>query len=102
MSYTIASLLGLAVAVAVDLLLLRTRLLAGPVFWLTYPIVLLFQLLSNGVLTGRRVVVYDPAAIVGLRVANAPVEDLVFGFSLVLFTLSLWVWSGRRARSGRS
>jgi hypothetical protein len=26
----------------------------------------------------------------------APVEDLVFGFALVLLTLDLWVWWGRR------
>ena len=25
-----------------------------------------------------------------------PVEDLVFGFALVLLSLSIWVWLGRR------
>ena len=60
-----------------------------------------FQLLSNGVLTGRGVVRYAPEAITGLRVAYAPVEDLMFGFALVLFTLSLWVAGGRRRRSAR-
>ena len=45
-----------------------------------------FQLLFNGVLTGRGVVRYDPAAILGPRLVNAPVEDLVFGFALVLPT----------------
>jgi lycopene cyclase domain-containing protein len=33
---------------------------------------------------------YDPDAIVGLRIAYAPVEDLLFGFALVLLTLSIW------------
>jgi lycopene cyclase domain-containing protein len=66
------------------------------VFWSTYPIVIVFQLLSNGILTGRHIVIYDPAAILGLRIAYAPVEDLLFGFALVLLTLSLWVWLGRR------
>lgn len=101
MTYTAAAVLGLAGAVAVDLLMLRTRVLLSPVFWATYPIVLVFQLLSNGVLTGRGVVRYAPEAITGLRVAYAPVEDLVFGFALVLFTLSLWTWTGRRRRSAR-
>ncbi|GHJ44994.1 lycopene cyclase [Catellatospora sp. TT07R-123] len=90
MSYTVAAALGVLAAVLLDLVLLRTRLLLGVAFWATYPIVLLFQLLSNGVLTGRGVVRYDPAAITGLRVAYAPVEDLLFGFALVLVTLSLW------------
>lgn len=96
MSYTAAALLGVLGAVLVDLVVLRTRLVTRVVFWSTYPIVIVFQLLSNGILTGRHIVIYDPAAILGLRIAYAPVEDLLFGFALVLLTLSLWVWLGRR------
>jgi lycopene cyclase domain-containing protein len=95
-TYTGAALLGVAGALAVDLLVLRTQLIARAVFWATYPIVIVFQLLSNGILTGRRIVIYDPAAILGWRIAYAPVEDLLFGFAMVLLTLSLWVWWGRR------
>ncbi|MDI1464904.1 lycopene cyclase domain-containing protein [Catellatospora sp. KI3] len=98
MSYTLAAVLGVLAAVVLDLFVLRTRLLLGVVFWATYPIVLLFQLLSNGVLTGRGVVRYDPAAITGLRIAYAPVEDLLFGFALVLVTLSLWTRAGAARR----
>lgn len=90
MTYTVAALLGVAGALVVDLFVLRTRLVRRLVFWATYPIVLVFQLLSNGILTGRGVVRYDPDAIVGLRIAYAPVEDLLFGFALVLLTLSIW------------
>jgi hypothetical protein len=53
---------------------------------------------------------YDDAAILGGsspadgpppfigdgRLAFAPVEDLLFGFSLVLLSLSLWILWGRR------
>jgi lycopene cyclase domain-containing protein len=98
-SYTAAALLGVCVAAVLDLAVLRTRLLLRRAFWVTYPIVLLFQLLSNGVLTGFDVVRYAPSAILGVRVAYAPVEDLAFGFALVLTTLSAWVWWGRRERS---
>ncbi len=99
MSYTVAAVLALVTAVAVDLYLLRTKLLARKAFWTAYAIVVLFQLVVNGILTGRGIVRYDPAAIVGVRVAYAPVEDLLFGFSLVLQTLAWWVWWGRRLRS---
>ena len=44
----------------------------------------------------RGVVRYAPDAIIGSRIAYAPVEDLAFGFALVLVTLSVWVWLGRR------
>ena len=95
MTYTAAALLGVAGALVVDLLVLRTRLVTRLVFWASYPIVFVFQLLSNGVLTGRRIVRYDPGAILGPRIAHAPVEDLLFGFAMVLFTLSIWIFLGR-------
>ncbi len=96
MTYTIAAAIGVAGALIVDLVILRTRLVSRQVFWLTYPIVLAAQLIANGVLTGRRVVRYNPDAIAGLRIAYAPVEDLGFGFALVVVVLSVWVWLGRR------
>ncbi|AGZ40231.1 lycopene cyclase domain-containing protein [Actinoplanes friuliensis] len=96
MTYTAAALLGVLGAAIVDLWILRTRLLTRAVFWATYPIIITFQLLSNGILTGRRIVIYDPSAIIGWRLVYAPVEDLFFGFAMILLTLSVWIWLGRR------
>jgi lycopene cyclase domain-containing protein len=95
-SYTAAAALGVVVATVGDLFVLRSRVLLSRTFWATYPIIVVFQLASNGVLTGRGVVRYDPAAVTGVRIAYAPVEDLGFGFALVVLSLSLWVWWGRR------
>ena len=100
MTYTAAAVAGVAGALVLDLYVLRTRLVTRLVWWATYPIVLFFQLLSNGILTGRGIVRYDPHAIIGWRVFHAPVEDLGFGFALVLCTLSVWVWVGRRRGEG--
>jgi lycopene cyclase domain-containing protein len=97
-TYTAAALLGVAGAAVVDLFVLRTRLLRRRVFWATYPIIVFFQLISNGILTGRGIVRYDPDAMLGLRLVYAPVEDLLFGFALVLLTLSLWTWWGSSKR----
>ena len=83
----------------VDLAVLRTRLVTRRVFWATYAIVIVFQLLMNGVLTGADVVAYDPAAIWGPRIAYAPVEDLLFGFALVTLTLASWAAVNRRANT---
>ena len=105
MSYTQAALLGVVLTVALDLLVLRTRLLTRRAFWTAYAVIVFFQLVTNGILTGRRVVTYDGAAILGSatprllgdgRVVYAPVEDLLFGFALVVQTLAWWVWWGRR------
>ena len=105
MSYTAAAALGIVVALVLDLAVLRTRLVATWQWWAAYGIVFGFQLLTNGWLTGRLIVTYDPDAILGAgsvpflgdgRIAYAPVEDLGFGFALVLATCVLWVWWGRR------
>lgn len=94
-TYTVAAVAGIVVALVLDVAILRTRLVTRAVFWLTYPIVLVGQFVTNGVLTGRGIVRYAPETIVGLRIGYAPVEDLGFGFALVLVTLSVWVRLGR-------
>lgn len=96
MTYTASAVVGLAGAAVLDVAVLRTRLLTRKVFWTAYAIVLFFQLVVNGILTGRHIVDYNPHAILGIRIAYAPVEDLLFGFAMVLLTLSTWVWLGRR------
>jgi lycopene cyclase domain-containing protein len=95
-SYTALAVTAVVAVVLVDLVVLRTRLVGMRVFWASYAVVLAFQLLVNGVLTGRKVVTYDPDTILGLRIAYAPVEDVLFGFALILLTLSNWLWLGRR------
>lgn len=116
MTYTQAAVLGVVLAVLGDLLVLRTALVGRRIFWVSYAIILPFQLLTNGVLTGRRVVVYNGDDILGSstptflgdgRIAYAPVEDVLFGFALILTTMSLWVFRGRIerdriSRSGRT
>lgn len=105
MTYTQLAGFAVAATVGLDLFGLRTRLLGRRVFWTAYAIVVAFQLLTNGWLTGRRIVVYDDAAIIGSeapvflgdgRIAWAPVEDLLFGFALVVQAMAWWVWWGRR------
>jgi lycopene cyclase domain-containing protein len=96
MTYTQAALLGVVATVLLDLVVLRTRLLTRKLFWTAYAIIVFFQLVTNGILTGREVVSYDPDVILGLRIVYAPVEDLLFGFALVLQTLAWWVFWGRR------
>ncbi len=101
MTYTVAALLGVLAALVLDLVVLRTRLVGTRVFWAAYAIIVLFQLVVNGLLTGLRIVRYDPARIIGLRIVYAPVEDLLFGFAMVTVTLTVWVWLGRSGGPAR-
>ena len=110
MTYTQIAFSAVVVATTIDLFILKTRLVSKKRFWLSYAIIFFFQLLSNGVLTGFRIVRYSGDAIIGSstpidhappfigdgRLAFAPVEDLMFGFSLILLTLMLWVWLKQR------
>lgn len=106
MTYTAITVVAVLTALALDRWGLRTRLISSPTWWTVYGIIVFFQLLTNGWLTGRRIVQYDPDAIIGSgevtiagdgRLFFAPLEDLGFGFALVLTTAVVWVWLGRRS-----
>lgn len=110
MTYTQLGVIAVVAAIAIDLLGMRTRLVTRRVFWVSYAIIVFFQLVTNGLLTGFSIVRYSDDAIIGGatpldrppafigdgRLAFAPIEDLLFGFALVLLTLTMWVWLGRR------
>ena len=96
MSYTQIALFAVTAAAVLDLLLVRTRLLLRKAFWSSYAIILAFELLTNWWLTSRNIVMYDQRQITEVRLASAPLEDLAFGFALILGVLSLWVYWGRR------
>ena len=106
MTYTTIAALAALAALALDRWAARTRLTTTATWWAAYGVIVVFQLLTNGWLTGRRIVRYDPDSIVGGgrvspfgegRLFYAPVEDLAFGFALVLTTCVVWVWLGRRS-----
>ena len=99
MSYSALAVTAVIGVLVVDLAVYRTRMVTRRVFWVAYAIVIVFQLLMNGVLTGLDVVTYDPDAIWGPRIAYAPVEDLLFGFALVVLTLASWAAVNRRANT---
>ncbi len=99
MSYSTLAVLAVLGVLVLDLAVYRTRMVTRPVFWTAYAIVIVFQLLMNGVLTGLEVVTYDPDTIWGPRIAYAPVEDLLFGFAMVTLTLASWAAVNRRANT---
>ncbi len=111
MTYTALTVVSIIAAVAVDRWVARTRLTSTTTWWSAYGIIVFFQLLTNGWLTGRGIVRYDPDTILGSgqvtllgdgRIVFAPVEDLAFGFALVLFSCVAWTWLGRREAEDRA
>ena len=101
MTYTQIAISAVAAAALLDLLLVHTKLLLRKAFWSSYAIILPFELLTNWWLTSRDIVIYNKREITGVRLASAPLEDLAFGFALILGVLSLWVYWGRRGIEGK-
>jgi lycopene cyclase domain-containing protein len=97
--YTLPAVLSVPAVVAAELLWLRTGLFRRPAYWISMVIVVAFQILVDGWLTklSAPIVRYDPHQLTGLRFPfDIPVEDYLFGFSLVTLTLLCWL----RARKG--
>ena len=96
MTYTELALLSVLLALLFDLYGTRSRMVTRKSFWTAYGIMVFFQLITNWWLTARGILTYDEDVIVGLRIASAPAEDLLFGFSMITLTISLWIYWGRK------
>ena len=91
MTYTQLAISAVVIVIIFDLYLYATQLLKSKVFWVSYAIIVSFQLLTNWWLTSKNIVMYSSDSIIGFRIASAPVEDLLFGFALVLGVLINWI-----------
>jgi lycopene cyclase domain-containing protein len=90
LSYTQITVYALILTIFFDMFVTKNSLLSTIRFWLSYAIIVPFQLITNWWLTSREIVVYNPDAIIGLRLAGAPIEDLIFGFAMILAVMSMW------------
>ena len=90
MTYTSIAFGAVMGALLLDAWVTKRNLLFSKRFWVSYAIILPFQLLTNWWLTSRNIVMYSPDAILGARIASAPVEDLLFGFALIFSVLAVW------------
>ncbi len=89
MEYTFSALLS-AVGVVILDRCMGTRLLTRPRFWLFLAIMYTFMIPVNGYLTARPIVLYGTEHHMGIRLLTMPVEDFVYGFSFMTFTLIVW------------
>ena len=72
MTYTTIAVLCVPLAVVLDRWVARTRLTSTRDWWSAYAIIVFFQLLTNGWLTGREIVRYSGDAIIG---SGCPADD---------------------------
>lgn len=97
--YTALAVVSVVGVVLLELLWLRTGLFRQARFWLAMAIVYAFHVLVDGWLTklSAPIVLYDEDHITGVRIPwDIPVEDYLFGFSMIVLTLLAWLRVGRR------
>jgi len=87
--YTVIASLSVFITLFLDKFL-GTGILRKREFYLFLFIIFLFKLLVNGYLTGENIVLYNPDFFSGRRVGSIPLEDFLFGFSMVTQTIIFW------------
>ena len=71
------------------------RVLERGQFYVFLLIIFIFKLLVNGYLTGKNIVMYNPRFFLGIRLGSIPVEDFLFGFSMITLTIIFWEYFKR-------
>ena len=90
--YTVLAVVSVLAIVLLERLW-RTGLFRSAQYWIAMGIVFAFQVPVDGWLTklSAPIVIYNPEHHLGLRFPwDIPVEDYLFGFSMVTLTLMLW------------
>ncbi|MBF0532638.1 MAG: lycopene cyclase domain-containing protein [Candidatus Omnitrophica bacterium] len=76
------------------------RVCRRKLFWWFLLVIAGFKFWVNGYLTGRQIVVYNPRFFLGIRIGPIPVEDFLFGFSMVTMTIIFWEMFKKGSRCG--
>lgn len=68
-------------------------------FYAAFMVILLPFIIVNGVLTGgytlEPVVMYNPQEFMGIRITSVPLEDAIYGFTLLLGITGIYEWRRR-------
>jgi lycopene cyclase domain-containing protein len=98
--YTILAALSVAAVIAIDMLL-GTRLVLKKKFWVFWVVMFAIIFIVNGFLTWRPVVTYGSEFYLGIRLFTIPVEDFLYGFSLLTGNIVIWEYYTVKKASGK-
>ncbi|MGD9015683.1 MAG: lycopene cyclase domain-containing protein [Candidatus Omnitrophota bacterium] len=93
--YTILSVISVLFTLTLDKKS-NVRVLLRKEFYLFLIIILCFKFFVNGYLTGQYIVIYNPRFFLGLRLGSIPIEDFLFGFSMVTMSIIFWEYFKKR------
>ena len=93
--YTLMAIASVILALGADILL-RTKLILNKKFWIFWGCMFVLTFLINGYLTWRPVVLYGEQFYLGIRLFTIPIEDFLFGFSLISLNIIIWEYYTRK------
>jgi lycopene cyclase domain-containing protein len=86
--YTLLAALSVLLIIIIDhksgICILRQKL-----YYVFFAVIIGFKLLVNGYLT-RHIVMYNSQFFMGIRIGTIPLEDFLFGFSMVTLSIVCW------------
>jgi len=89
MEYTILASVSVILVIILDFVL-RTRLILNKKFWVFWIVMFILIFIVNGYLTWRPIVIYGDEFYLHIRLFTIPVEDFLFGFSLITSNIIIW------------
>ncbi|MFA6357984.1 MAG: lycopene cyclase domain-containing protein [Candidatus Omnitrophota bacterium] len=75
----------------------KVNILKKKEFYWFLAVILGFKFLVNGYLTKTNIVMYNSKYFLGVRAGSIPLEDFIFGFSMVSLGIILWEFFKKRA-----
>ncbi len=87
--YLLISILAVTVVLLLDQWC-QTKLVKRKTFWVLHGVVILLASVVDNVISGRPYVFFNPEIILGIRVLFVPIENYLFGFSMITLNLVLF------------
>jgi lycopene cyclase domain-containing protein len=94
--YTVLAIFSVLITVLLDTIT-KERILKKGEFYIFLLVILFFKILVNGYLTGKNIVIYNPNYFLGIRLGSIPIEDFLFGFSMVTMAIVFWEFLKKRS-----
>ncbi|UCD15392.1 MAG: lycopene cyclase domain-containing protein [Candidatus Omnitrophota bacterium] len=96
--YTLLAVLSVFGVIWFDFLS-KVRILRRKIYYFFLAIILFFKFLVNGYLTAQDIVTYNNKFFLGVKIGSIPLEDFLFGFSMITLTIILWEWFKAKIKS---
>ncbi len=93
--YTLIAFISVVAAILADVVL-KTRLILNRKFWVFWCVMFVLIFAVNGYLTWRPVVIYGEEYFMNIRLFTIPIEDFLYGFSLITMNIVLWEFITRK------